>query len=52
MLLTLPNPKSQQELHSYVNSDWGNDKAHQRSVTGMAHILAGVAITYKTKYKE
>ena len=31
--------------------DWGNDKAYWRSVTGMAHMLAGGIIGYKTKYQ-
>ena len=51
MLLNFPNPKTQKELHLYVDSDWGNDRAHQRSVTGMAHMLAGGVITYKAKYQ-
>ena len=38
-------------LQSYVDSDWGNDKAHRRSVTGMAHFLAGGPIAYKSKYQ-
>ena len=34
-----------------MDSDWGNDKAHRRSVTGMAHMLAGGVIAYKSKYQ-
>ena len=51
MLSNFPTTKNQNELHSYVDLDWGNDKAHWRSVTGMSHMLAGGVIAYKRKYQ-
>ena len=50
-LSTLPDSTEITNVHSYVDSDWGNDKAHRRSVTGMAHMLAGGVIAYKSKYQ-
>ena len=43
--------KNHHNVHSYVDSDWGNDKAHRRSVTGMAHMMAGGVIAYKSKFQ-
>ena len=50
-LLIFPVSTEHTHIHSYVDSDWGNDKAHRRSVTGMAHMLAGGVIAYKSKYQ-
>lgn len=36
-------------LHGHVDSDWGSDRQHRRSVSGIAFMLAGAAIFYKTR---
>ena len=51
-LLTFPDSMETTNIHSYVDSNLGNDKAHRQSVTGMAHMLAGGVIAYKSKYQE
>ena len=51
ILSTFPAPTNTDESHSCVDSDWGNDKAHRRSVTGMAHMSAGGAIACKSKFQ-
>jgi hypothetical protein len=38
-------------LSGYVNSDWGPDKKHHRSVTGMVIMYAGGAVGWKSKYQ-
>ena len=50
-LSKLPDPMETNHIYSYVDSNWGNDKAHRQSVTGMAHMLAGGVIAYKSKYQ-
>jgi hypothetical protein len=39
------------KLEGYVDTTWGADRAHRRSVTGLAFMLAGAAILYKCKYQ-
>jgi hypothetical protein len=39
-------------MHGAVDSDWGGDMTHQRSVTGLILWLAGGTILYKTKYQD
>jgi hypothetical protein len=39
-------------MHAAVDSDWGGDTAHRRSVTGLILRLAGGTILYKTKYQD
>ena len=38
-------------MHAYVDSDWGSDRTHRRSVTGLVVMLAGGVIAYKSKYQ-
>lgn len=38
-------------LHGAVDSDWGSDQSHRKSVTGIILHLAGGTILYKTKYQ-
>lgn len=38
-------------LCRYVDSDWGTNIAHCRSVTGMAFMLAGSVVAYKMRYQ-
>ena len=40
-----------QQVQSFVDSDWGSDRVHRRSVTGMTHQLAGGTIAYKSKFQ-
>ena len=51
ILSTFPDTAMPQSIHSYVDSDWGNDKVHRRSVTGMVHMMAGGVIAYKSKFQ-
>ena len=37
---------------AYSDSDWGSDRAHRKSVTGMLILLGGAAVVYKTKYQK
>jgi hypothetical protein len=39
-------------MYGAVDSDWGGDTVHQRSVTGLILRLAGGTILYKTKYQD
>jgi deoxyuridine 5'-triphosphate nucleotidohydrolase len=39
-------------MHAAVDSDWGGDTTHRRSVTGLILRLAGGTILYKTKYQD
>jgi hypothetical protein len=47
----IPRTKQPHRLHAYVDSDWGSDRTHRRSVTGLVIILAGGVIAYKSKYQ-
>ena len=38
-------------LHGAVDSDWGSDQSHRKSVSGIILRLAGGTILYKTKYQ-
>ena len=40
---------TQNELHAYTDSDWAGDSSHQRSVSGIAVLLAGAVVSYKSK---
>jgi hypothetical protein len=51
ILNTIPKTKQPQRMHAYVDSDWGSDRTHRRSVTGLVIMLAGGVITYKSKYQ-
>jgi hypothetical protein len=51
ILDTIPKTKQPQRLHAYVDSDWGSDRTHRRSVTGLVLMLAGGVIAYKSKYQ-
>ena len=51
ILNTIPKTKQPQRMHAYVDSDWGSDRTHRRSVTGLVIMLAGGVIAYKSKYQ-
>ena len=36
-------------LFGYVDSDWASDIRHRRSVSGIAFLLAGAVVAYKTR---
>jgi hypothetical protein len=46
-----PESKAAKNLHGYVDSDWGSDRQHRRSMSGTAFILAGATIFYKTQHQ-
>jgi hypothetical protein len=52
ILDTIPKTKQPSRLHAYVDSDWGSDRTHRRSVTGLVIMLAGGVIAYKSKYQQ
>jgi hypothetical protein len=52
ILDTIPRTKQPNRLHAYVDSDWGSDRTHRRSVTGLAIMMAGGVIAYKSKYQQ
>jgi len=39
-------------LHGYVDSDWGSDSSHRKSITGIVIMYAGGAVGYKCKYQD
>lgn len=39
-------------IHAFADLDWGSDKTHRRSVTGIVIMFAGGIIGYKTKYQD
>jgi hypothetical protein len=47
----IPKTKQPHRLHTYVDSDWGSDRTHRRSVTGLVIMMAGGVIAYKSKYQ-
>ena len=49
-LLTFPETNND-NAHSCVNSDWGDDKAHRRSATGMAQMMAGGVTACKSNFQ-
>jgi hypothetical protein len=51
ILNTIPRTKQPQRMHAYVDSNWGSDRTHRRSVTGLVIMLAGGVIAYKSKYQ-
>jgi hypothetical protein len=51
ILDTIQKSKQPNRLHAYVDSDWGSDRSHRRSVTGIAIMMAGGVIAYKSKYQ-
>jgi hypothetical protein len=46
-----PETHAATKLHGYVDSDWGSDRQHRRSISGIVFMLAGAAIFYKTRYQ-
>jgi len=40
------------DLYGYVDSDWGSDTTHRKSITGIAIVYAGGVIGYKCKYQD
>jgi hypothetical protein len=51
ILNTIPKTKQPERMHAYVDSNWGSDQTHRRSVTGLVVMLAGGVIAYKSKYQ-
>ena len=41
---SIPEPDKPREPHAYMDSDWGGDRSHRRSVTGLLVLLSGGAI--------
>jgi deoxyuridine 5'-triphosphate nucleotidohydrolase len=42
---------NENQLHGYVDSDWGTNTPRRNSLTGMVIMYAGGAIGYKTKFQ-
>jgi hypothetical protein len=51
ILDAIPKTKQPHRIHAFGDSDWGSDRTHRRSVTGLAIMLAGGVIAYKSKYQ-
>ena len=45
------DPQPSQNMHAYVDSDWGTNTVRRNSLTGMIIMFAGGAIGYKTKFQ-
>ena len=39
-------------LYGYVDSDWGSDSTHRKSITGVLLMFAGGAVGYRCKYQD
>jgi hypothetical protein len=39
-------------MYGYVDSDWGSDTTHRKSITGVLIMFAGGAIGYRCKYQD
>jgi len=44
--------QSLDSIHAFTDSNWGRDKTHRRSVTGIVIMFAGGIIGYKMKYQD
>jgi hypothetical protein len=40
------------DLYGYVDSDWGTDSTHRKSIMGIVLLYAGGAVGYKCKYQD
>mmetsp|Transcript_10383 Transcript_10383/g.14952 ORF Transcript_10383/g.14952 Transcript_10383/m.14952 type:complete len:1434 (-) Transcript_10383:2326-6627(-) len=45
-------PLTEHDLYGYVDSDWGSDSVHRKSITGVVLIFAGGAVGYRCKYQD
>ena len=48
-LLKVPNATNTEHMFLHVDADWGDDKVHQQSMTGMAHMMAGGVTACKSE---
>jgi hypothetical protein len=39
-------------LYGYVDSDWGSDTIHRKSITGILLLYAGGTVGYRCKYQD
>lgn len=46
------NTPDGEALFGYVDSDWGSDSTHRKSITGIVLMYAGSAVGYKCKYQD
>jgi hypothetical protein len=46
------NTPNGENLYGYVDSDWGTDSVHRKSITGIVLMYAGGAVGYKCKYQD
>jgi len=45
-------PNTDHHLYGYVDSDWGTDSVHRKSITGIVLLFAGGAVGYRCKYQD
>jgi hypothetical protein len=45
-------PFDEKTMYGYVDSDWGSDSTHRKSITGVLLMFAGGAIGYRCKYQD
>jgi hypothetical protein len=43
---------SEDKLYGYVDSDWGSDSNHRKSITGVLLMYAGGPVGYRCKYQD
>jgi len=46
------NTPNGENLYGYVDSNWGTDSVHRKSITGIVLMYAGGAVGYKCKYQD
>jgi hypothetical protein len=45
-------PITEHNLYVYVDSDWGTDTVHQKSISGVVLMFAGGAVGYRCRYQD
>jgi hypothetical protein len=45
-------PMTEHNLYGYVDSDWGSDSTHRKSITGVILMFAGGAVGYRCRYQD
>jgi hypothetical protein len=46
-----PETHAAKNLHGYVDSNYGSDRQHRRSISGIVFMLAGATVFYETRHQ-
>jgi hypothetical protein len=46
-----PETHAAKNTHGYVDSNWGSDRQHRRSISGIVFMLAGATVFYETRHQ-